>query len=160
MSIDVDQLRNIIIRPALSAIDLVSDSAMALMLGTAAQESAMGTYLKQTNTDTGGWGIYQMQPATFQYVWDRYVGGSVIVKSKVQLYLGYTNRPAYQRLATDLSLATIMARLYYYSFATELPLVADLNGLANYWKLYWNTKLGAGTPQEFIANYNKYVLKK
>lgn len=160
MSIDVDQLRDVIIRPALSAINLVSDSAIALLLGTAAQETGLGTYIKQLNTDKGGWGIYQMQSATFDYVWEKYISNSLSMKSKIQLYLGYTIKPNYQRMASDLGLATIMTRLYYYSFTTPFPDANDIEGFGKYWKSYWNTSLGRGTSEEFVTNYNKYVLKK
>ncbi len=34
-------------------------------------------------------------------------------------------------------------------------LLADVEGQAHYWKRYYNTPLGAGTPSEYIANNSR-----
>ena len=56
----------------------------------------------------------------------------------------------------NLPFQIIMARLYYYRFSEALPAYDDIEGLAKYWKKYWNTELGAGTVGEAIVNYYRY----
>src|SRR5258706_9966058 len=105
MTINCSQLRDIIIKPALIAIGLNSEAAINLLLGTAAQESNMGTYVKQT---TGpALGLFQCEPLTYDDIWDRLVQPSVAMKAKIQLYCGYSGKPAAKRLMFDMSLATI-----------------------------------------------------
>jgi len=158
MSFNYYQFREYIIKPALCAIDLYSENAVLLLLGTAAQESGFGTYITQKQMDyEGGLGIYQMQSQTYYSVWDNKVKPYLKMKDIIRLYLGYDGRPAVQRLVSDLALATIMARLYYATVPEKLPGIYDLPGMAKYWKMYWNTSKGKGTEKEFITNYNKFV---
>jgi hypothetical protein len=62
------------------------------------------------------------------------------------------------RMASDLLLATIMARLFYANILESLPDANDIPGMARYWKLYYNSAAGKGTTDEFIANYKEYVV--
>ena len=66
--IDRHQLDRDIIEPVLSRLHAASPAARALLLGTAAQESAMGRYIRQLR---GGpaLGIFQMEPATHDDIW-------------------------------------------------------------------------------------------
>ena len=45
--------------------------------------------------------------------------------------------------------AMYLARMYFLKVNRAIP--NDLNGRANYWKTYYNTYLGAGTPEKYIA---------
>jgi len=38
-----------------------------------------------------------------------------------------------------------------------LPNAEDIEGLAHYWKKYYNTVYGSGKVEEFVNNYKKYV---
>jgi hypothetical protein len=40
----------------------------------------------------------------------------------------------------------------YLKYKKELPGANDLSGLANYWKTYYNTKLGKGVPNTFVRH--------
>lgn len=68
MSINCEQLRLYVIRPTLEKIELWSEAAENLLLGTTAQESHMGTYIKQVGKGPA-LGIYQMEPATHKDIW-------------------------------------------------------------------------------------------
>jgi hypothetical protein len=48
-----------------------------------------------------------------------------------------------------------MARVHYLRRPEPIP--TDLTGQAEYWKKWYNTYLGAGTVEEYIENYKKYV---
>jgi hypothetical protein len=151
MSIDTKQLKLYVVIPTLTDLNLWSDSATNLLLGTCAQESAMGTYLKQVVGPALG--IYQIEPATHADVWDNYLRFKPDLAHKV-LSLGKRDDKS---LITNLAYATAIARIIYLRVAAPLPGSADIEGLARYWKQYYNTPLGKGCVADFIANYKKYV---
>jgi hypothetical protein len=154
------QLRDIIIVPSLTAIGHYSSAAVNLLLGTCAQESHMGHYIIQKRIGmNGGIGIYQMQKPTFDDVWDRTVMPNIAMKAKIRLLLGYEGRPNPDRMASDLSLATVMARLFYSLIPELLPKDNDIEGMARYYKQYYNTPLGKATELQFKLNYIQYVQK-
>lgn len=158
MAIDAKQLKEVVVLPALNALGLSSLSAVNLLIGTAAQETNMGTYLIQKQIGLrGGIGIYQQSAASHVAIWERMVKPDAAMRAKISLYLGYSGMPQASRLATDLALATIMARLYYYAINVALPDANDLPGLAKYYKRYWNTEMGKATEEQFIDNYKRYV---
>jgi hypothetical protein len=50
-----------------------------------------------------------------------------------------------------------MCRLHYRRVPEPLPDAEDINGLAAYWKKYYNTKAGRGSESEFIINWYNLV---
>ena len=161
MSIDVTQLRDVIVKPTLIALGLWSPGATQLLLGTAAQETQLGKYLIQQKIGfRGGIGIFQMQSPAFMSTWDKMVTPNLVMRNRLKLLLGYESRPVADRMASDLLLATAMCRLYYAAITTALPQADDVTGMANYYKTYYNTAIGKSTTQEFVRNYEIYVLGK
>lgn len=157
---NVRQVRDIIIVPALTALGLNSPSAVNLMLGTCAQESGLGQFIAQNGIGLkGGIGIYQMEKPTYLDLWNNHIVNSSSLKAKIRLLLGYEVMPPAERMATDLALATVMTRLYYFYIPQSLPNKDDIMGLAAYWKDYYNTKLGKGTKEEFADAYYRLVKK-
>jgi hypothetical protein len=158
MSINCQQLRDVIISPVLTALGMSSPSAVNLILGTCAQETAMGEYLIQRGIGlNGGIGIYQMEKRTYDSICEHMIKDNIVRYAKIKLLLGYTCMPPAERMASDLYLATAMTRLYYYAIQSALPNPDDVIGLANYWKKYYNTAKGKGTIEQFVSNYKKYV---
>lgn len=157
--IDKTQLRTLIVEPVLRKLDLYSPVAVNLLLGTAAQESRMGTYIKQLGTGPA-LGIYQMEPATHKDLWQNYLRFQQPLAKKVEAYSlmdQHWNDPA-EEMIGNLYYATAMARVHYRRVKSALPTDPnDLAAIARYWKKFYNTVLGAGTEAEFIANYKKYV---
>lgn len=149
--INVSQLRDFIIKPTLKSIDLYSDAAENLLIGTCAQESKLGTYIKQVNGPALG--IYQIEPATHKDVWENYLEFKPELANKV-LLIGEKHDAS---LIVNLAYSTAIARIIYLRAPAELPLADDIGGLANYWKKYYNTELGKGKASEFIDNYRKLV---
>ena len=159
MSFNCQQLKKVIIEPSLLAIGLFSDSAVNLLLGTCAVESQLGTYLIQEGIGfKGAVGIFQMQEPTFNDIWQRKVNNNLVLIARISLFLGYVKKPAFARLASDLSLAAIMARLFYANVSEPLPKANDIPGMAIYYKKYWNTAMGKATEQDFIDAYKKYII--
>ena len=66
-----NQLRELIITPALSKLQLYSKDAEELLIFTCAVESDGGTYLKQIKGPALG--IYQMEPRTYNDIWQNYM---------------------------------------------------------------------------------------
>lgn len=145
MSFNKKQFRNLIDRVLGDYPELSSESAIQLLLGTAAQESHFGTYLRQLG---GGpaMGIFQMEPKTFLWLRDKYKTKYPEIESREVTDLEW-----------DLWLAILMARLRYRIVPVPLPDAHHIGALATYWKEHYNTVHGAGTVEQFIANYRKFV---
>jgi len=149
MSINAKQLRMLIVRHTLHEMDMWSPASENLVMGTCAQESHLGSYIKQLSNGPA-LGIYQMEPNTYldvlAIVWPLYRNYSEWLKTYV-----IPNDP--NALIYDLRLATVMCRLHYRRQQEPLPAYDDIIGLARYWKKYYNTEEGKGTCEEFIHNY-------
>ena len=50
--------------------------------------------------------------------------------------------------------AAAMARIQYLRAPKQLPTAGDTEGMAAYWKQYYNTPLGDGTVDQYIASWN------
>jgi len=143
VSIHDRQLRDLI-RRTLADVDLWSSAAENLLLGTCAQESRLGTYIRQLGGPALG--IMQIEPATFQWLQGKYCKRFPEIATA-----------AAPQLEWDLRLSIIMARLRYLVVPSPLPAAGDMHGLAAYWKKYYNTEAGSGTLKEFAENYLRYV---
>ena len=160
---NANQLKKYVVEPTLKEIDLYSEAAVNLILGTAAQESRCGHYIHQVNGPALG--IYQMEPLTNDDIWNSYLAYHIDLMDDLLEAIGYdcgnyalTNIAFNsERLIWDLKYATIMCRLHYYRVPVPLPRAEDLSGLAAYWKKYYNTEKGKGTEQEFIKNYRSLI---
>lgn len=157
MSFDPQQFRECIIEPVLHFLDLYSPAAVELLMGTAAQESHFGTYLKQI--DGPALGIYQIEPATHRDLWDNFLTHRRDLSAKLgNLTSAGWPLDSKERLIGNLYYATAVARLIYYRDPQPLPAHDDLPGLAAYWKRVYNTAKGKGTVKEFLKNYRRLVL--
>jgi len=158
MSINCKDLRELVVRPTLQHLRLWSPAAEDMVLGTAAQESGLGTYLHQVGGPALG--IYQMEPATHNDIWNNYLEYKPILRKQVEDMLGTSVHDIDSddnSLIGNLYYATAMCRIHYLRVLEAMPVHKDIKGYAAYWKKYYNTPLGAGTEQEFIDNYKRYV---
>lgn len=135
-----------LIRDALRPTPMLSESAVHLLLGTAAVESHMGTYLYQLPTGPA-LGIYQIEPTTYYWLRGRY-------GRKYDFF-----DASEERLVYDLRLSTLVARLRYWVDPEPLPYAYDIDALAHYWKRVYNTRLGKGNPSKFVERYRTLVLQ-
>ncbi len=147
----VKQFR-LMVREALQAVGLWHVAIENLLVGTALQESNL-YYLKQVGGPALG--FYQIEPAT--YAW---------IKEKIKEHILCRNIIAKCNLACipedpdilgwHLRFAIIVARFRYLVIPDPLPLADDLEGLARYWKRFYNTANGDGTARQFMENYMKH----
>jgi hypothetical protein len=156
--INIDHLRNLIVEPVLKEYDYYSAAAMNLVLGTAAQETLCGYYLKQTKGP--GLGIYSMEPRTHDDVWTIVILDRPFLKHKIEQEFYKFEEMQSANLVGNLWYATLMCRLQYIRFKEPLPDHSDIEGLAEYWKKYYNTVKGKGTVEDFVRNYSRYVKGK
>ncbi len=148
------QLRQYIIRPVLTYLDLHSQAAEDLIVGTAAQESRLGEYIHQLG-DGPAQGIFQMEPATESDIWENYLNyrdGLAEKAGQLQMRRFDGFMPD---LIGNLFYQTAMTRVHYLRVPEPLPDEGDVQAYAYYWKKFYNTPLGKGTEVEFIHNYNR-----
>lgn len=147
MSFDSKQFRELIVRPALEELNMWSRNAEELLMLTAAQESHLGTYLRQVGQE-GGYsvarGVFQMEPETFNWL------------RSIPAYNGLLYGIA-DDMVHDLKLAAKAARLRYRVVPRGLPKHDDVVGLASYWKIWYNASPRGGSVEEAIGNYRKFV---
>jgi len=156
---DASQLRKYIVRPALKCIGLYSDVAEDLVMGTAAQESHL-EFVKQLG---GGpaLSLFQIEPATHVDYWTNYLAYREELSERILKAVGISDgRPDHSRLVWDLRYSAMMCRIHYRRIRSPLPQHGDVEGYAHYWKKYYNTSLGAGTEEEFMKNWKKYILQE
>lgn len=153
MAFNKDQFK-IMIVDVLAEFECYSYDAVNLLLGTAAQESAFGTYLFQLG---GGpaCGVFQMEPATERDIWLNFLNYRDILTKRIDK-ICHVNGPSAFALRTNLAYQIIMTRCHY--LRVKAPIPGDLLGYAKYWKNHYNTIKGKGTEEEFVHNYKKYVL--
>lgn len=156
MGILCKDLREAIIRPTLKKIGLWSEAAENLLLGTAAQESQMGRYLRQIGGGPG-LGIFQVEPSTHDDIWDNYLIYRGPLLSAVTK-LTVLQMPRTQQLVWNLLYATAIARVHYLRIKDPLPDANDVSALGCYWKNWYNTHLGKGTVEEFVKSYTAMVV--
>ena len=154
MSIDAQQLRSLI-RDVLSSIGLYSRSALELLMLTSAVESNGGSYIKQRGGPALG--IFQMEPATHDDIWDNYLKYNQELSTKLlSLRMGSGIPGLNQR--PNLQYQIAMARVHYLRVNEKLPSYRDIPGMARYWKKYYNTKLGKGTTSDTREKYKRYAV--
>lgn len=95
-----------------------------------------------------------MEPATFDDIVKNYLRYKPELAARIERVARISRFKAEDLENNDL-LATCMARVHYLRVREAIP--SDLEGWARYWKRYYNTPLGKGTEEEFIANYKKLV---
>ena len=150
--INIEHFKDEVVIPTLKELDMYSEEACLLILGTAIQESRLH-YLKQIPSGIAK-GVCQMEEATHNDIWENFIAYKPEIKTAL---LGIANQSMdlAEQLKGNLYYAVAMCRVHYYRVSEPLP--NDLEGMAKYWKKYYNTPLGAGTEEEFIHNYKEYM---
>lgn len=153
--LNVDQLRELIIKPALIDLVMFSEEAMELLVFTCAIESQGGTYLKQIKGPALG--IYQMEPQTYNDIWQNYLKEKNSMLLMLLSNFGVVFMPSEDRLIYDLRFATAMCRIHYARVLQPLPPKDDMLSLWNYYKKYYNSSLGAAKQDESIQKYLAFI---
>jgi hypothetical protein len=136
-----------LIRSTLEEYGLYSNEAFELIYGTIIQESLRGKYRRQMvnnwKYDVHAAGICQIEYNTFNWLKKVFMNRFPEI-AKVQ----------FVDLIYDDKMSILFCRLRY--LVVKEPIPKDLEGQANYWKVYYNSAKGKGKPEEYIKNYLKY----
>lgn len=154
MSYDCDQFRMIIRSTLQLTKNLWSPAAEELLLGTAAHESHLGTYLHQIKGPALG--PFGMEPATEQDIWKNYLHFRPHRIDEIMFICGVV-MPSDSALGADLRYQILMARLHYRRIKAPLPHADDLSGQAEYWDKHYNRNPTKGFPPQYIADYLRLV---
>lgn len=144
-----------LVTDAIKAIDLYSPEAVELLMGTCAQESAMGKYRKQLGNGPA-LGIFQMEPFTYHDCYKNFLRYKPQLLAKILEVSGLDHYPEAEELVNNDVFAACMARVRYLRAPGAIP--QTLEKQAAYWKKNYNTPKGKGTVEEYIKNYKKYCL--
>ncbi|MCB5464575.1 hypothetical protein [Vibrio lentus] len=162
---DYKQLLDNVITPTLHKLGFHSVAAEQLILGTIAQESR-AKYLRQFNNGPAR-GLIQMEPATHKDIYMNYLFYRDDLANKMEQFLTVDEINFGSELSRDeaieyvadsslvfnLAYQVAMCRVHYLRTPEALPGAYDLGSMAEYWKKYYNTELGAGTVEEFIEHF-------
>ena len=121
--------------------------AVQLMLETAAQETRLGFYRDPTPYRAGT-GLCQIDEIAFHDIVARTNPRSRnLIREAFGIELG---RLKYQELEFNPFLSLLFCRLHYLLVPAAIPVT--LEDRAHYWKKYYNTVAGKGTPEEYVEN--------
>lgn len=129
----------------------VGGYAVDMLLETAAAETHTGLFRDPTPGGAGR-GLFQCDRIAFEDVQVRAPRSDM---DKVLVEFGIDVLSAEHRdLDFSPLLATIVCRLFYKRIPEAFP--SSMTERANYWKRYYNTALGKGTPEQYIEKSQRY----
>lgn len=142
-----------VIQPTLKKLGVNDPDAEVLLLGTAIHESHL-TMRDQMGKGPAK-GLYQMEPATHDDIWDNYLKYHPKLAAKVKGLLNSNNKLA--ELRNNDSYATAMAYVHYdrarFRTGQAFPSGTNIQGMAQYWKKNYNTSRGKGTVTKFVNDW-------
>jgi hypothetical protein len=125
--------------------------AIELMLETAAAETQLGTYSDRSMQN--GHGLCQIDNIAIIDLKQRTRKRH---KEKIEFYLGHDFETLTQYdIQTQPRVAFIFCRLHYILVPEWIP--ETLFERAKYWKKYYNTEAGKGTPKHFITSAQTHL---
>lgn len=128
-----------------------NNAAVLLLCETAAAETRYGIYSDPTPNGAGR-GLYQCDHVAFIDVQQRARPGDLEkLKSTFDLDL---KKIEWDDLNFSPLIATVIARLHYKLVPEPIP--QTLAGRAVYWKKYYNTVAGKGSPEEYIERVKPF----
>ncbi len=127
-----------------------------LLVGTACAETLLGTF-PDAHPEKHGVGLMQMDKIAFLDVQRR-----TSKHTKLNVWHRFDidiDTVKHEDLAYRPELSILFARLFYMLIPEPFP--TELEEQAKYWKRYYNTEAGKGTPEEYMERlrlcYEKYM---
>jgi hypothetical protein len=149
LGLNLQDFRVFVVRPALYRISKHSQAAENLVLGTAIHESHLKWLDQMTPGPGPAYGLFQMEKATHDDIWQNYLAYNDQLRQDVLRLASNTGGlPNVDELHGNLIYAAAMCRVHYARVPAPLPGGTDIEGLARYWKQYYNTPLGKGTVEQ------------
>ena len=138
--IDLKHIKYEIVTPALKRIGLASPAAINLVTGIGLVESGYRTR-KQVNGPALG--FWQMEPATERDCWVNFLDYRPFLAGLIRGVI-HPNQPQSTLLLVDDTYAAILCRIRLYRSPDPLPSPDCALALCQYWKLHYNSLIGAG----------------
>jgi hypothetical protein len=150
--LNIEQLRELIVRPTLQAINLYSSQAEDLLIGTAIIESDLA-YLAQVPHSVAR-GLWMCEQSTYSDLLYR-LNLQKARYERVLTCLGMDALPVkYDYLAGNLYASCIFARLKYLDAPGEIPSTLEEQG--RYWSRFYQTSNDELQIARYIQRYRQY----
>jgi len=133
---------------------LYSFDAEEMLLMIAAHESGLGEFLWQI--DGPARGPYQIEPDTMHDNYDNFLRTRAELRKQISEISG-TKGADINALTHNPIFSTIHARLKLYRSPGNLPPASNVQAMAEYAKQFYNSPLGAATPEKYMADYLRLV---
>ena len=158
MGIYASDLRELIIKPYLQGLGEYSEVAENLLLGTAAQESLLGSHCYYAQSK--GMGMYRITAEKHRELWDAYLVQFPDLASQQR---GLASQQQFLKnphgeLMSNLIYTTGMAWMIYRRAAIDTSKPLDLPALAQLWANHFDN--GTSSPRnadEFMQTYRNLV---
>ncbi len=159
---DAKQFKEEVVNKTLRHMGLYSKSAAQLITGVVWQESGQGEWLKQLGNGPAV-SFIQMEPNTHDDIWENFLKyreelGKTVESLSIKLDGDQKGHPHPISLMYSLPYQVAMCRCHFLRVKEGLPKEGDVEGMAKYWKKYYNTEEGKGTVDEFIKNFPDEIL--
>lgn len=158
----------LMLRELLERYYLFSFAAVELLMGTAAVESNFGQYRRQVIATAQGLrplgtarGAWQVEPITERDCWQRFLQRreNWWMRIAIKEEWGIVG-PAPGLMERNDRYCALIARIKYRLCPGALPAPNDIHGQAAYWKKWYNTPLGAGREEQYVAKYYRYCFDR
>lgn len=153
--ININQFKDFIVRPVLDDLQMYSESAMELMVFTAAAESRGCHYIKQVKGPALG--VFQCEPSTHHDIWFNYIAYRIRLINIMALKFDAPRIPDPSKLIYDMRYAAAIARLHYSRVSEALPESGDIEGMWEYYKKYYNTSKGRAKRDKALESYEAFL---
>lgn len=120
--------------------------AVDLMVETCAAETHLGTARDKTIYGAGT-GVAQVDKGTFEWLQGKY-GNHPIADKLAEHFNIHLGRIVYQELEISPLVCLIFCRLRYWTVSKPIPRTQPER--ASYWKVFYNSSAGKGTPEEYL----------
>lgn len=140
-----------LIKATLTPLGLYSTDAEELLMATCAQESLLGKYRTQAPHGPAR-GIFQDEGGDFRDLWANYISLHPVLAAQVKA-LNAGSQGTVDDLVNNDRYAIAICRIHYLRVPHPMPSGSDLSALWHYYKVYYNSVLGAATQDEFVHNY-------
>ncbi len=151
---DPTQYRVEVVRPALRHVGLWNAAAENLVVGTALKESLL-RFVRQIKGPALG--LHQMERATHDDIHRTYLtrpANKRLRRGVLELARYFCGDwPDASELCGNMYYAAAMCRVHYLRVEEILPADDDAEGLARYWKHYYNTPAGRGDVLEALPHF-------
>ena len=128
-------------------------NAVNLILETSSAETALGQITD--GTLYAGMGICQFDKKPFKYIKDKSLRFRNLILAELGVDIVLVK---WDHLRYNSFLSLLFCRLYYMTIRKPIP--ATREGRAKYWKRYYNSYLGKGTPRHYLKMASVYMDKK